>query len=132
MKALVSVILILLGIEDLRTQKISFWLLIVLIILSTIYSLIKFSPLYCLLGALPGAALIAFAWMQQKAIGIGDGLITMVYGLIYGWRHTCVWLMFSFLLVAVVGLCWKAISKRRELRLPLIPFMAVVHMGMCL
>lgn len=130
MKALVSMILIVLGIEDLRTRKISFWLLIALLILSAIYGVMHFPLMQCFFGVLPGLSLLLFAWMQKEAIGLGDGLITVGYGLIYGWRQTYVWLVFSFLLVAMVGLFWKAISKKRKLRLPFIPFMAVVHMGM--
>ena len=130
MKVWINVILVLLAIEDIRTRKVSLWFLLIALLLSAIYGLRQHSYLQCLLGLLPGIGLVLLAWLQKETIGIGDGLIAMSYGMLYGWKHTCLWLLFSFLLVAVVGVFWKVVSKKRKIQMPFIPFMAVVHMGM--
>ena len=52
--------------------------------------------------------------------------------MIYGWEKTCVWLMNSFLLAAVVGMIMGCTYKTNKKELPFVPFMTVVHYGMFL
>lgn len=132
MKTLATVILVLLGIEDLYTQKLSLWSVIGILISSAIYGVCCFPIAQCILGMLPGVCLLIISLLQPQTLGAGDALVTIIYGLVFGWFHTCIWLMWSFLVAAVVGVFWKLWHKGRKIRLPFVPFMALVQMGMCL
>lgn len=132
MMVLVAIVLVLLGIEDLHTQKLSLWPVIALIMLSAIYAVCSFSIMQCILGVLPGICLLILSHLQPEILGAGDALITIIYGLMFGWFYTCIWLMWSFFLAAVVGVFWKLLRKTSNIRLPFVPFMALVQIGMCL
>lgn len=132
MKILTGIVLIILGIEDLRTQKLPLRLLLALLLVACIYGVCNIPISQCFLGALPGLFLLLLAFLQTEIIGVGDGLISVAYGMVFGWRDTCIWLMYSFFLVAIVGIFLKVFQKKRVVRLPFVPFMALVHVGMSL
>lgn len=132
MKGLTIVIFVLLGIEDLRTKTISLWLIVLAVFGSIIYGVYENGVIQSLIGMLPGILLVGLSFLQPEALGKGDGLIAIAYGNIYGWRNTCLWLMYSFLLVATIGLFARLVCPKSKKQLPFIPFMGIVHMGMCL
>jgi len=132
MNLLTSIVLLLFGIEDLRSRKISLWFLGLTILVAGIYGVYQYGIGHSTLGSIPGLLLFLLALLQKECIGMGDGLLAIAYGVLYGWRRVCVWLMFSFLLVAVVGVFVKVVTRKRKVQLPFIPFMGLVHMGMCL
>ena len=132
MNIVVGIMLVLLGIEDYRTQKLFLWPVMGMLILAGVYAVCTHSFMQCISGVLPGSCLLILSLVQPEAIGIADALVAMMYGLVFGGVQTCIWLMCSFLLVAIVGIFWKLFRKTRKIRLPFVPFMAFVQMGMCL
>ena len=53
-----------------------------------------------------------------------------MYGMIYGWKRTSIWLMNSFLVAAVIGMIISCMCKKRRIELPFVPFLTAVHIGM--
>jgi len=132
MNVVIGSVLLLLGLQDVRSQKVSIWVLYGLMIAGSIYGLWQRPFSQYLLGCLPGLFLLLFALWQKQVIGMGDAFVAVAYGMVYGWRQTCLWLMFGFCLAAVIGLFFRLFCKRRLVQMPFIPFLAVVHMGLCL
>lgn len=132
MNVVFAIILVLFGIEDFRTQKLFLWPVIGMLILSAIYVVCTYPFMQYMLGAVPGGCLLALSLLHPETLGIADALVAIIYGLMFGWVQTCIWLMWSFLLVAIAGIFWKLLRKTKKIRLPFVPFMAFVQMGMCL
>ncbi len=131
MNYIVGGCLAVLSIEDIRKQKVPVWSLVILLFSSIMYeALQQVSIIEAVLGAFPGILMMVLALLLPQSLGIGDGMLSVCYGLLYGWRRTCIWLMVSFLLAAVFGLFLKLFTKRRHISIPFIPFLALVHMGM--
>ena len=124
--------LIALSLEDIRKKRVSVWLLAVAIIAGFVYALIKQRGWSILADVMPGLILCLIAIAFPDLLGVGDGLIGIAYGLVYGWLKTCLWLMFVFTLAAVTGMLICIRSKGKRIRIPFIPFLTIVHVGMCL
>jgi Flp pilus assembly protein protease CpaA len=121
-----------LGIEDFKKKTIPVWMLLIGGISALIYCIKNLSIEVVLAGCIPGMLMILISKLLPKSLGIGDGVLVILYGMVYGWEKTCVWLMNSFLLVSVIGLIMGCIYKTHKLELPFVPFMTFVHLGMCL
>ena len=113
-------------------KGVSFWLVVASILAAGVFGVYQNGLVHSLPGAVPGVLLCFLAVWQPKVLGKGDGLVAIAYGCLYGWRNTVIWLMYSFLLVAIVGVFAKVLSRKKRLQLPFVPFMSLVHMGMCL
>ena len=132
MNLLVGAILVAFGIEDFRAKKISTWLLVLCVFVAGVYSIHRNGVWHSMLGIIPGVVLLLLGFLQPEMIGKGDGLLSIAYGSLYGWRKATLWLVFSFFAVAVVGVFVKVFPRKRNLQLPFMPFMCIVHWGMCL
>ncbi len=132
MNYIAGVFLALLSMEDFKKKAIPVWMLLIGGIGALAYSLKNLSIGTVIVGCIPGALMILISKLLPKSLGIGDGILVVLYGMIYGWEKACVWLMNSFLLVAVIGLIVGCIYKSHKMELPFVPFMTIVHLGMCL
>ena len=131
MNYIVGGCLAVLSIEDIQKQKVPVWALVILLFSSILYgALQQVSIIEAVLGTILGILMVVLALLLPQILGIGDGVLSVCYGLLYGWRRTCIWLMLSFLLAAVFGLLLKLFTKRRHISIPFIPFLFLVHMGM--
>ena len=124
--------LALFSVQDIRYKKISFWMIIVGIVFGIIHSLSNQRGVHILLDVLPGCLLCILAQFGKKIIGMGDGLIGIFYGLFLGWEQTCFLLMFAFWLVSLIGLLLCMRNRKHSIKLPFVPFLTIVHVGMCL
>lgn len=130
MELFVGGFLTVLSIQDIRYKKISFWITIGMVVLGSIYSLMNQRGLYVLLDVIPGCILCMLSMVTSKTIGIGDGLVGIFYGLFFGWKQTCILLMFAFLIVSLVGVVLCIQSRKCSIQIPFIPFLVIVHIGM--
>lgn len=121
-----------LSIEDMRKKTLPVWVLLIGGIGCLIYGVKNLSVGVVFSGAFPGVLMIVVSRLMPQSIGIGDGVVTVLYGMLYGWEKTCVWLMNSFLLVAVVGIIVNCACRRKKAEIPFVPFLTAVHIGMCL
>lgn len=128
----VSGYLIVLSLEDIQKKKVSTWLLVTATIAGFAYALINQRGWSSLVDILPGVILCLMAIVLPDSLGIGDGLLGIIYGLVYGWLKTCLWLMFGFVLAAVAGVLMCIRNKDKRVCIPFIPFLTIVHVGMCL
>ena len=76
--------------------------------------------------------LLIFSVLMPKGIGIGDGILAIIYGIVYGWMRTCVWLIAGFLMAAVFGVFCYLFQRAKSMLIPLVPFLMLAHVGMCL
>lgn len=122
--------LLVLSIQDMYQQKISLYLLLLAIAGGGVYGLVQQRGWWIFLDILPGAALCMIAFAAPKTLGMGDGMVGMLYGLFYGGYHASLCLMLAFVLAAVVGVVWCIGKGRRKMQLPFIPFISFVHVVM--
>ena len=130
MELYTSAFLSVLSIQDLRNRKISVWIVSLAILGSVIYSLTNYKQGNLFFDILPGCILCVLARLSSNQLGVGDGLVVIFYGLIYGWEKTCNWLMISFFLASVVGVVGAMSKKWHKIQIPFIPFLTLVHIGM--
>lgn len=121
-----------LSVGDIRKRSIPLWEVLVFLFVGIIYGLWKNGVVEVLSGFLPGVLLCVAAMVMPDDVGMGDGIVTVVYGSIYGWQKACLWLVISFFLVAIGGVLLCVIQQRKRVRLPFVPFLTAVHVGMCL
>lgn len=121
-----------LSIEDVRKRKLPLWILIVGIMGSALYGLKYIGVFGMLAGILPGVILLIISALLPHSIGTGDGILTVIYGAVYGWKRACIWLMFGFFGAAVFGLFYCLCQREKHMKLPLVPFLTLIHVGMCL
>lgn len=122
--------LVLAGVQDLRTRTVSRYLLLLgaaaalaVVVCMGIQGWADVIPR--LLAALPGALLLALAWMTQGQIGTGDGICVMITGLLVGTPMIYLVLMASLVFSSI----WAAgllVTRRgtRHSRMPWLPFLA--------
>lgn len=132
MDLVVSVYLLELSIEDIRKKKLPLGILGIGFIGSVWYSFIYKGLSGTLIGIIPGVSLIILSLLLPQSIGIGDGILAVIYGVVYGWQRACLWLMCGFLLVAVLGIYISLFRRGKGSMLPFVPFLTLVHVGMCL
>lgn len=128
MDYIITIYLIILSISDIRKKKIPLVAVLLPALAVILYSIVTGKFLNILLGIWPGLLLCGLALSLPGSLGIGDGLLGIVYGVLYGWKRTCLWILFGLILVAVYGVC-MCIHNKNQKEIPLIPFLTVVHMG---
>ena len=125
--------LMVLSIEDIRKRLLPVWVLVILLLSSMVYGVRQHAGLFEIIcSVFPGVWLVVAALLLPQSIGLGDGMLSVCYGLLYGWKRTCIWLMLGFFLTAVFGLTLKLFYKRKHICIPFIPFLTIVHVGMSL
>lgn len=124
--------LILIGISDIKYKKIPLCLLLIGLFCGLIYGVSCFGICDTCLALIPGVILSVFAWLFPQSLGIGDGMVAMLYGMVYGWQKVCICLLFAFCITAVTGVFAAIVCRKRQLVLPFIPFFGLIHMVMSL
>lgn len=132
MDCVVLIVLAWLGIKDFKERELSLSILLGMIFLGIIFGLYMTEWRAVALGSIPGLLLCMLALLLPESIGTGDGLVAISYGLLYGWKRTCIWLMISFCLLAVSGSIYYFKERRKDIQIAFIPFLFVVHVGLCL
>ncbi len=134
----IMVYLTVLGIMDIKERKLPVWLLGVSGILAFCVAMlgrlnwgsgVSSALLEVILGMLPGAFLLAMAFLTKK-IGYGDGIVLLQLGCIYGYMHSLAFLCVSLFLLSIVAMIFLASKKvKNDTPLPYIPFLAVTFAG---
>lgn len=118
-----------LSVEDIRHQKVPLWILVISVISGIIYGLVKEDVIMMAVNLVPGLILCILSAALPECIGMADGVVTIFYGLIFGWQKACLLLMAGFWTAAIVGIFWRCYTKRRDVQIPFIPFLALAHVG---
>lgn len=113
--SVVFVFLAMEGIRDFKEKKISVTTTVIVGILGIILQLllIKMPILSIVSGIVIGLALCGISVMTKGGVGIGDGLVFIVTGIILGGRKNVALLMFSLFLCACYGV-FLLIFKKAE------------------
>lgn len=76
------------------------------------------------LAVIPGLALFGLGKLAGEKLGEGDGVMTLVLGLLLGWEQCLAVLCAAGMFVAVFAGCGLAIGKlKRNSRIPFAPFL---------
>lgn len=82
-----------------------------------------------LLGAGLGGIMILIALVSRESIGIGDGVMLMVSGIFLGIWKNLELLLTALVLVGVAALFLIVVKKkRRDYRVPFLPFLLVAYL----
>ena len=127
---LLSGYLMVLSFQDIKQKRVSLWLLLVAMIGGVFYAIAQQKEWSVFGDILPGVLLCTMTFFAPKALGIGDGMVGVIYGLFYGWRSTCICLMLAFGLTVIVGVILCIGKSGRRIQIPFIPFLMAVHVGM--
>ena len=130
-KGLSLLIMITAAIFDIREKRIPLSIPTVQMTLSLLFFLYLWSrrmedPKGLLLSMLPGAVLLAIGYMTRLGIGIGDGLMVLSLGPLFGIRDILLIALLSFTLSALVGgtlLILKKVGGKSAMAF--MPFLAV-------
>lgn len=124
--------LTLIGISDIKYKKIPLYVLLLGIFGGLLYGVFYFGIRDTCLAVIPGVLLSIIAWLFPHSLGVGDGMVAVLYGMIYGWEKVCICLLFAFCIASVTGVFYSIFCQKRQMVLPFIPFVGLVHIGMCL
>ena len=82
-----------------------------------------------LLGAAIGGCVLLIAWVSKESIGAGDGIMLMVSGIYLGFWENLELFFTALLLVGVLALFLMVVKKkRRDYRVPFLPFLLVAYL----
>lgn len=82
-----------------------------------------------LLGAGMGGIMVLIALVSRENIGIGDGVMLMVSGVFLGARKNLELLFCALMLVGAAALFLIVVKKkRRDYRMPFLPFLLVAYL----
>ena len=124
--------LCILSILDVRSKKVPLVMLTVAMAAAILYGCKQGGFGYMILGVIPGILLCMVSICLPECLGLGDGLLGIVYGALYGWKQTCIWYLYGMFLAAVFGVCRNicfGISIKRKETIPFIPMLTIVHIG---
>ncbi|WP_051204376.1 prepilin peptidase [Butyrivibrio sp. VCD2006] len=124
-------ILLIAAAMDIREKKIPISIPAAQMFLSLIYFLYLFikgmeKPGDLILSMLPGLMLLTVAYMSKKGIGLGDGLMVLSLGPLFGMEDMLLAVLISFTLSAIVGAVLLILKKvNGKSTMAFIPFLTV-------
>ncbi|GKX30939.1 hypothetical protein SH1V18_34190 [Vallitalea longa] len=129
---LTSWFLISVSISDWKDKQIPVDILIITDVLGVI--LLFFNPnvelIHSMIGFFGvGGFVLLISIITRKAIGMGDAIVIGTIGLILGYKMALTVLVYSLVLVGLIGLVLMTIGKvNRKTQLPMVPFILTVFM----
>ncbi len=112
-----------LSVYDLKTKKVPVSVVVLAGIGGIVYRLYMGTKVIVLLaGLVPGVVLLLLAFLTKESIGIGDGMVLCVIGLLCGWKETVAILGMALVFAAIIAVI-LLVSKRvgRKTLLPFLP-----------
>lgn len=112
------------SIMDIRSRRISIWMLAAGGVLSILAVICQYSGYWAVLkGMLPGILLLLTAFATRKA-GFGDGIALLFLGAAAGGEKAFMLFGLSLFLISLVSLLLLALKKvRRNTQIPFLPFL---------
>ncbi len=123
------ILLIIASILDIRKKVISIWMLLMLCTVAVCFGAVE---LYdgmttvgeLMLSLLPGSLMLAAALLSRQRLGIGDGLLALCIGPIFGPRLLLAGACLAFLLSALFSIVLLVLRRgNRHTGIPFIPFL---------
>lgn len=121
------------SIEDLKSRRLSVWMMCSFGIVGVILHLLleRGDIISILGGVLIGAALVGISLLSRGRVGLGDGLALMVTGIFLGFEKNLMLFMVSQCLVACFALFLMVFCKKdRHCEIPYIPFLLVSYVSL--
>ncbi len=90
------------------------------------------SPVETLFSIIPGAVILALAFVSRQGIGYGDGLLILALGPAFGTKTILLGLVIAFFISGIVSAILLVVKKAgKKFTIPFVPFLAL-GMGVCL
>ncbi len=129
-KILIFIALLVASVQDIKSKKISLFLITLCGILAIIAGLggvlAGESFVVTVITMIPGILLVLLSISTQEGIGIGDGLMVMALGPVFGMEKTLLGLMVSMLLTSIVSIGILASQRgTKKTCMPFIPFLTI-------
>lgn len=128
---IMSVLLVVASIEDMKEKMVHRWLLINMCIVCLMSGMVACiedgSNLWQLLGGLAiGAGFIGFSLLSGGQLGLADGIVITAIGMLCGGRDCLVVISMASLLMAVLSIGVLVMKKgNRSTRLPFVPALLI-------
>lgn len=132
---LIGVLLLWCSIDDIKSMEVSLIGIGFFAVLGIVLSFYKpvFSIIEVLGGILVGVFLLLISWISKDAIGRGDGLLIVTCGFYLGFWGNVFLLFYGLLLAGITsGILLITKQLKRKQRIPFIPFLLCIYMGMVL
>lgn len=123
------------SIEDIRDKKITISVSIISGIVGVfLHLLFQNKSIYSMLfGMAAGAGILLLSLCSEGRVGAGDGIVFMMTGLYLGIMENLMLMLLSFSMAGIWGICMLCLGKiDKNDRIPLIPFLFVSYIGMCI
>ena len=123
-------VLFICSIYDLYKKQLPLYLIFLSASFSMVYSIISVfaeeeSILSILLSLAPGLLMVAISLISMRSVGLGDGLLLIATGPVFGFGNLISAMMLAFFLSAVVSIFLLILKKAdRKTGIPFIPFLA--------
>ncbi|HHT97767.1 MAG TPA: hypothetical protein GXZ90_07725 [Clostridiales bacterium] len=126
---IVIVSLIISSIQDLKYKKISLWIISLSVILLLALSIYKNNGFINIIGgAIVGFIVISISIITRSKIGIGDGIVLIMTGVVLGFWQNLELLLYALsiaALISIVLLILKKVNKKDSL--PFVPFILISY-----
>lgn len=122
------------SIEDIRQKKISVSITLFSGILGIVLHLLyqNQSIFSMLAGMISGVGILILSPLTGGKIGMGDGIVFMLTGLYLGVEKNLVLMFLSFLLAGIWAfIMLTVLHRKKDDRMPLVPFLFLGYTGMC-
>lgn len=121
MKVILSVYLLINAWTDWKRKEIDLLYTIVFVCIGIVYKQVV-HEIYYWSGMIPGVLLVILSIIWRQHVGMGDGIVVMVFGGMCGLSLVCNVLMGGFLLTAGIGILYCVKMKTMDIELPFVPF----------
>jgi len=135
LKTIIGILLFFCGIQDIRSKKVSLWIVLIGAILVSIcaVNMTTLSLIDRFGGLGVGAFVIGISLLTGGKIGMGDGLLLCVTGIGLGFWHNLELFALALLIAAIVSiflLTFRLADRKKTI--PFVPFIFLSFLGMFL
>lgn len=124
---LAGIFLLICTFQDMKTGKISGYLILLFGIVGIIVDIIfKIPWQMCISGILPGLGILVFGKLSKEQIGYGDGFVMSVMGLFLSGRENISLFLTALFLCSLCTIILFLKGKiRRQMTFPFLPFLTI-------
>lgn len=131
--SLVGLLLIIAGISDIRTRKVSIKLLLLFgaaALVNTIF-LQRTDVVSAIFGMIPGIILLLLGKLTRESVGYGDGCIIIIIGVFLGINKTIELIMTALFMAAIYSVFLISCKKAgRKKEMPFVPVLLIAFLLM--
>lgn len=127
---IVIISLIISSIQDFKYKKISLWIISFSALLLLVLSIFKKSGLITIIGGvIVGIIVISISIITRSKIGIGDGIVLIMTGIVLGFWRNLELFMYALSIAALISILLLILKKvKKKDSLPFVPFILISYL----